>query len=333
MANTAENAKLMYEAGQTHVAMVALSDDGDHKTFNSGAQLWSDKSSYSPVIRPNGLISGGAITPGSANDTVDVAALTCYLAGELKSVAAASGVSVTRAITDTHIINSITVDSTGAIVVIAGSEGTSFSETRGAAGGPPYIPTDSIEIGQVRLSSNAAAAVTADEIFTTVGTHRERWDYPLWNVEYARVSGGALGYAGITFLSELPLIHTGGVPKAVYAEYYTPNFAELFEIEGMKLPETSHSVSSTQVYGGTVGATSMSLGQGSFTAYLQDGVSDALVQLKDEKLWFKFYPDRYKSAYALCQGKLGITRTFPAGGSISATCTISATEPAKEIYA
>jgi len=55
------------------------------------------------------------------------------------------------------------------------------------------------------------------------------------------------------------------------------------------------------------------------------------VTLKNEYLWFRFYPDRYNSAYMLTQGKLGISRTWPAGDNINAACTISATEAAVEV--
>ena len=96
-------------------------------------------------------------------------------------------------------------------------------------------------------------------------------------------------------------------------------------------PETSHSVSSTQIYGTTLGSTSSTLGQGSFTAYLSNGIGDGLVGLKNQTLWFRFYPDRYASSYMLTQGKLGIARTFPAGDNIQAACTISATAAATEV--
>ncbi|GAF96884.1 unnamed protein product, partial [marine sediment metagenome] len=95
--------------------------------------------------------------------------------------------------------------------------------------------------------------------------------------------------------------------------------------------ETTHSVSSTEIYSGTVGATSKSLGQGSFTAHLADGISDNLLALKDEVLWFKFKQDRLKNPYVLTQGTLGIARTFPAGASIVAACTISAEEAAVDV--
>jgi len=210
-----------------------------------------------------------------------------------------------------------------AIAVVAGTDSTSFSETRGAAGGPPLIPTDSVEIAQVRLTSNSAAVVDATEIFDTVGTHTERADYPLFDINY---NGGS-----VTFYSANPEIHTGPVPKAVYASYATPIFADVSLASDFVPPETTHAVASQQVYGSTIGSTSSTLAQGSFTAYLNNGVSDGLVGLKNQNLWFKFFPDRYQSSYIVTQGKLGIARTFPAGDSLQAACTISAESSAAEV--
>lgn len=326
---TAENAKLQYEAGQSAVAMSALTDSGDATLFTSSASLFSKKSGYAPDIRPNGLITGGAVIPAvsGSNNVIDTAALTCYLAGVKTTVAADTDVTITRAATDVASISSITVTSAGAIAAVQGvdSADTTFSETRGAAGGPPLIPTGSIEIAQVRTTSNTAAAITSAQIYQVVGLHRERYDYPVWTVDYSN--------GEISFVDALPLIHTGSVPKAVYASYAEPIFSDIQLASDFVPAETSHSVSSTQIYGTTLGVSSSSLGQGSFSAYLEDGVSDALVTLKNENLWFKFYPDRYKTAYMLTQGKLGISRTFPAGDSIQAACTISAEEASSEVAA
>lgn len=322
---TAENAKLQYEAGQNAVAMSALTDSGDHTLFTSAATLWSGKAGNAPVIRPNGLLTGGALTTNATNNLVTVAALTCNLAGVVTSVAGASSPAITRPASNVAKVNSITVNSSGALAVVAGTDGatTAFSETRGAAGGPPLIPVGSIEIGQVRVTTSAAGLIAASEIFQVVGTHVERADFPLWDTSNATGS--------ITFLGALPLIHTGPVAKAVYASYSTPIFADVALASDFVPPETSHSISSTQVYGTTLGATSSTLGQGSFTAYLSNGVSDPLVALKNATLWFKFFPDRYATPYILCQGKLGISRTFPAADSLQAACTISASTAATEV--
>jgi len=330
--NTAANAKLQFEAGQELNANAAMTDSGDHTTFNtSGATLWSQKSGYEPVIRPDGLETGGAVTPGSGNDTISVAALTCYLAGVKETVSADGSVSVTRPTggspLNSHNISSVTIDSLGAITVVKGEDGTSFSATRGDAGGPPLIPVGSIEIAQVKLSSATPAAITASEIFQIVGTSCERWDYPIWSED---------PFSGeITFASALPAIHVGSPAtyKGVYAEVYEPVFSDLEPVTDFVPPETSHTVSSTAVYGGTVGASSSSLGQGSFKAFLKDAITEAFIGLKNETLFFKFYPDRNKAPYHICQGKLGISRTFPAGDNIQANCTISATQAGNDVAA
>ena len=325
--STAENAKLQYEAGQQAYSMSALTNTGDAMTFESAAVLFSKKSGYAPDVRPNGLITGGAVVASVAvaNNNVDVAALSCYLAGVKTVVTAAVDQTCARAATNVSKINSITVNSSGAIAVVAGTDGTTsaFSETRAAAGGPPLIPVGSIEIAQVRYTGNTAAAVAAAEIYQVVGLHQERYDYPIFDINYAD--------ANVKFASALPLIHTGAVPKKVYASYSDAIFADIQLASDFKPAETSNSVSSKQVYGTTLGSSSSSLGQGSFTAFLDDGIGDALVSLKNQILWFKFFPDRYKTPYMLTQGKLGITRTFPAGDSIQAACTISAASASVEV--
>ncbi|MBP8100973.1 MAG: hypothetical protein KAY54_03730 [Burkholderiaceae bacterium] len=320
---TAENAKLQYEAGQNSVAMSALTNSGDETTFTSAATLWSGRSGYAPVVRPNGVLTGFAITTHATNDTVTIAAGTLNLAGVVTSVNAGTLVASRGVTTDTHMITSLTINSSGALAAVAGVDSTAFSETRGANGGPPLIPVGSVEIGQVRTTSVTAAVIASSEIYQVVGLHRERADFPLYDINYDAGS--------VTFLDALPEIHTGPVPKAVYASYSSPIFADVALASDFVPPETSHSVSSTQVYGTTLGATSSTLGQGAFTAYLANGVADALVVLKNETLWFKFFPDRYATPYILAQGKLGIARTFPAGDSIQAACTISAASAAVEV--
>jgi hypothetical protein len=321
---TAENAKLQYEAGQNSVAMTLLTNSGDETSFTSAASLWSGRSGFAPVVRPNGVLTGFGITTHASNNTVTVAAGTLNLNGVVTSVGAGTGVA-TRPTTAVSKVNSVTINTSGAIAVVAGTDGstTAFVETRGAAGGPPLIPVDSVEIGQVRFTSNTAGVVASSEIFVVVGLHRERADFPLYDIEY--------GSGAVTFLEALPEIHTGTLPKRVYASYASPIFADVALASDFVPPETTHSVTSTQVYGTTLGSTSSTLGQGSFTAYLSNGVSDALVTLKNETLWFKFYPDRYATPYLLCQGKLGIARTFPAGDTLQAACTISASAAATEV--
>lgn len=321
---TAQNARLDYEAAQTLYAMAALTDSGDHTTFTSAASYWSQKSGYTPDIKPNGVLTGGEISvTAGQNDKVDVAAISCNLNGVVTAVAGSSGVAVSRgADSDTHRITSITVNSSGSVVAVAGADGTAFSETRGANGGPPLIAVDSIEVGQVRLTSTSAAVVDESEIRQIPGTHQERANYPSYQAD--PLSGS------LTFAAALPLIHTGAVAKKVFAEIYEPEFAEVVDATAFVPPETTHSLSSTQVYKRAIGATSSSLNQGSFSAMLDDGVTDPLVLLKNEKLFFRFYPDENKSAHLICVGTLGLSRTFPADNLIQGNFTINAEYAAVE---
>ena len=323
--SNAENALLQYEGGQSSTAMTALTNSGDSTTFTSGASLWSKRSGFSPVVRPDGVATGGvaSVAVSGGDDMVDLTALTAYIGGALKTVNAQTDLVALRgATTNTHRITSITVTTAGSVVMVAGTASTAFSETRGAAGGPAYIPVGSIEVAQIRLTSTTAAPVTASEIFQTVGLHLERTDYPIYDIDYLN--------GNVTFNAAIAQIHTGDVAKGVFASYAEPIFTNIQKSSDFVPSENSHSVNSTQIYGTTIGSTSTSLSQASFTAYLEDGVTDSLVTLKNESLWFKFYPDRYKTAHILEQGKLGISRTFPAGDEISASCTISTSEAGTE---
>lgn len=405
-AKTAGNAILYGEAGQDLVEMVALTDSGDHTNFTSADVFWSDASGKSPSVIPDGLATGGAVTVAASgsNDVADVAALTCYLAGVLASVAADADFAVTRgdasyillslaaagytscvagdigktvtggttgdtgtliaynnttrkwlvdpadagdlfddaaetyaigtgtgagtsdavAVAAPYLINSITVNSSGALALVQGTQGAAFATDRGVIGGPPFIPVGSIEIAQVRYTSTTAAAVAASEIKQVVGTHCERYDSPIFDINYAD--------GEIDFISALPAIHTGSTAKKVYAEYYTPTFAEIPNSSDFVAPENAYTVNSEQVYGGTIGSESSSLGQGSFKARLQNGVNDSVLLMKDDTRWLKFYPDRTVSTkYITCQGKIGVKRTFPPGGSMVADVTISSSEAAADV--
>ena len=337
----ASNAKIQYESGQDQVAFVALTDQGDHKDFRSADPLWSNRAGYEPDVKPNGLATGGAITPAvsGTKEAVDVAALTCYLAGVLTSVGADTDVLVVRPAASPvapYKKDSIVVTA-GDVAIVEGLAGAAPSIVRGEAGGPPYIPLDSIEIGQVWMTSAATAVIAASEIKQVIGTHCERYDYPTWEEHRMNVESGTIGNAGIEFSSALPAIHSAaspvlGVGKAVYAQYYEPAFTDVPKSSDFVPPETTHSVSSKQIYGTTLGSSASSLNQGSFTAYLQDGISDGILALKNSYLFFKFFQNRLNSTpYLLMQGKFGISRTFPAGDQITAACTVSAEEAAAEV--
>ena len=327
---TLTNAGIFYESAQSQQAFAAMADAGDQTVFALAAKPWSNAAGYEYVVVPYGLATGGAVTPAvsGTNDRVDVAALTAYMAAAsgassttgLLSVGADTDVACTRGAggSTAYLINSITVNSSGAIAVVAGTGSTAFSETRGAAGGPPLIPDGSIEIAQVRFTSETAAAVTAGEISQVVGISQERYDYPVFSVDPIR--------GQITFADALPASHTGAIPKRVYARVATPIFAEISRAKDWVPAETSNTTQSEQYYDGNVGSFTSSLAQATFTVSLNDGVTDALMAKRGTELLFKFMPNKDKPAYQVTQGVFGVARTFGVGAHPQAACTVSATQ-------
>ena len=334
--STSKNGKLQFESGQTAAAYTAMTDSGDHKIHSIAAgTIYSGKSGFEPIVRPNGMVSGrNVLSVHATEETVTVAAFTFYLAGVLTSVAATTALAV-RGAEGKGKISSITATATDTLVVVQGvdSATAAVNDVRGSAGGPPAIPVASVEIGQVRFTSSGTAVVTADEIFQVVGTHAERFDYPSWLVnplgDGDQADTTAEKNAFVEMASALPLIHGAAVAtaddyKAVYLKYYTPIFIDAQKALDFKPAENSHSISSTQYYDGTIGSASASLGQGGFTALMSDNVTDALLSEQDEVCTVKYFPDRNKAPYILTQGALGVARTFPVDNQNKAVCTISA---------
>lgn len=319
-----DNALLEFEGGQNAFPMTALTNDsGDAQLFESGEELWSQAAGFAPVVRADGVITGGACTPISGNNAVTTAAFTAFVGGVELAVAAQASITVTRASTDTHIINSIVCDGAGAVSALAGTESTSFSESRGAAGGPPLIPVGSIEIGQVRLSSGTSAPVTEGEIFQLVNRHMESAVFPIATVD--SISGS------VQFSSALPKIHEGDIPKGVFASFATPEFIEAFDAYDFVPSEVGYSSSSKQTYTRVKNTRSQSLNNATFNVDLTDGISDTIAGVQGQNLYFRFYPDKTRPQHFIEQGVLSIARTYPAGGEVVAACTINVDEKGKEV--
>jgi hypothetical protein len=333
---TTENSLLYFENGQSFVPMAALTDAGDHKTYNSAAEIWSDETGFSPIVKPDGVVTGLVVTPAAsgANDKIDISAGTLNLAGVATTLTASVDNACLRgADADIRRINSITITSAGVVAVLSGLAHTAFSEVRGANGGPPYIPVDSVEIAQVRFSSITAAKVVSTEIYAVPNQHRESANYPsILKTEFIREQDTTIGLAGVTLSPALMLNHTGNTTKNVYAQYYEPEFSELPKASDFQPAANSMTTSSQQYYGGVIGEVSTSLKAGKFKAFLENGISDPILGKEGKKIWFKYFVDRLQTdKYILTQGFLGITVQYPARGSIFADFTINAEDPGKRI--
>jgi len=301
-----ENSRMYYEGGQTPFSMSALTDSGDHITYNSQAARFSEYEGSAPDIRPDGVLNGAVISAAisGTDDLIDLTAFTAMQAGVNRSVSASLDETITRAATDVSSISSVTLTSAQAIAVIQGTDGTdaTFSETRGDPGGAPLIPVGSIELGQIRLTTNVAGPITDDDIFQVPGTHLEKSLFPVVTVKN---SAGT-----VEFSSALPLIHTGAITKAIYGKYAEPIFLEQPFSNDFVPSEITHSGSSEQYYSSVRGSSTSSLSRGSFTADLNDGITDDILTHVNKNLWFKYQQDEFKTPYVLTQGKLGIARTL-----------------------
>ena len=332
-ANQADQALIQYESGQELVSMQQM-DQHDRRRFSIDDTPWSDAPGREPKIRPDGILTGAVITPEGTNDTVDVSLGTAYQGGAEVTVAATSpALDIARAgitdldATDNHCIISVVVNGSGVYALVPGAPATTFSETRAADGGPPLIPQGQIEVGQIRITSHTAAPIAASEIHQVENAHKEMALVPMWTEDFAN--------GVVEFISNLPNIHAadgdGNQTKQVFAEVYTPLFANLEPASDFVPAETTHSVTSTQVYGGAIGAQTSSLGQATFTVYLRDGVTDPIISLKNTRMWVKHYPHRLRAPHTLTLGTLGISRTYPAGDNIQAACTLTAASPTIEM--
>jgi len=328
---TSKNGRLFFESGQTFFDYTAMTDSGDGTVYNlSAAPVFSGRSGFEPIVRPNGIVTGrNLLSASSTNDTVDVSAFTAYSAGTEYSVSATTA-TITRPAGNVSKVNSITMDDSGAIAVLAGTDGATanFSETRGAAGGPPEIPADSVEIGQVRVATSTAGAIGAAEIFQVVGTHAERYDLPAFTIN--NIGTGlaaetpAKTNAFVEFADALPTIHASASRKRVYIRYNAPIYAQVARAFDYVPAENTQAITSQQYYDGTVGSVSTTLGQGSFSALTDDNITDTIIGLRDQLLTFQFFPDKNKTAYSLTQGTMGVARTFPVDNQNQADITISA---------
>jgi len=322
--------KIKVEAAATPFVFTAMTDSGDHLTFSTTNTPWS-RADADPVFGGYGVITGGAVFPAASttNDMVDAAAVELFApamtganssTGKL-TVAADTDLSCTRGATsNTHIINSITVDSTGAYAVVSGTATTAFSETRGAAGGPPFIPVGSIEVAQVRLTSVTAGPILSTEIYSAPGVHQERYDNPPFTPKYLE--------GKLVFSSALPLIHTGAVPKKVYVRGSTPVYADVNDAKDWVPAESSDSVAADTNYDRTIAASiSSTLNAASFKMAMADGVTDFILGLVGKRVIVKFYPNKNGTAYQLTQGYLSKTRTFPVKGNPIGAFTLAPDQP------
>lgn len=326
MAKSAKQCLIKYEASTTEVKEALTSDDG--LIYTSSARVWSINDGKEITIIPDGVSSGLNMTsPHTDENKVAVEKFSLNLGGEELTVDA-QDVEITRASTGSHVKNILVVGSDKNITAIKGTEGTEFSAERGAAGGPPEVPTDKIQIAEVALSSQDSAVISKDEIRqSTSNNTQERADVPVYQSpnttgDGTLASSSATVDAYVEFIQEIPAIHAGATRKAVWAEYQEPVFAEVEESSDWEPAEESYSGSSKGIYRKALSSESSSLGDAQFTIYLDDAVNNPLRKLRGQRLTFMVFPSKYEEAHMITQGRVGFDTAYPAEDVMSATVKI-----------
>ncbi len=220
---TSDNLLLKAEDFFSAVGPELMADSGDHRLFSSSGLRFSlcalDENGVDrrPVIRPDGLRNGCRPVPAvsGAADAIDVNEGSIWLGGSLVTIPAVTDMAVPRPSAGNVMQVAIIADGAGSLSVLAGIQGASFADARGAAGGLPFVPVDKVETGLLKLSSSVSAPIKEDEIsFAPEFSHSPGFDI----LPYT---------ASALFRHPLPLIHAGSTPKKVYATFSDPLTAPL----------------------------------------------------------------------------------------------------------
>ncbi len=337
-------AQIDMELDSANAGYTQLTDSGDQQIYNSSDLLWSK--STDPVVRPNGISSGGQtiITPAASgtNNLVDIAKFNFFIAGVEYTHTAETDVTVTRGATAIQ-KSSLCVKAatpTAADLVQGADDASADVTTRGAAGGPPSIPLVSIEVGQVHYTSSTPAAVLATEIKQNAqANQRENYDYPDWDTP----NGIGLGNiaddedqtnAYVKLNSALEVAHGAAAESAataakpVWMDYYTPVMVTLGRTTDYQSADVSYTVSSEAIHQGkTQGSEDSSLGQTTFTCFTNDNVTDQIVKRRGKNAITRYYPDMNKTPFMLSQGRVSTVRNEPvSGASRSVTVAMADTD-------
>jgi hypothetical protein len=340
---TGKDALIEVEVGITFYPLAELSTVSSPasevgRKFETQAEFISPQEGLEPVVRLDGVITGLTLTPGSGYNEVDYSDGSAYIKGQQVDVTASTISGLLRPTTAGYVrINALTVDENGTINNTVGTQGASVT-TRGAAGGPPFLPVDEVLIGYVTMtyyggSESGQQVITASEINDE---SRERTTIPGYEVIYHDGSGNDASNIGIIrFASALPLIHAasaagpGTARRNVYASYYEPDFEQIPDAKDFSFNEDIATIAS-KAYGDSAEEKALSTPSwsGSGTAYW-DKVNDILTIIKGSKRWIKYFPDRDNTDYFTGRAILKVSRNMPVEDNLMATVTV---EGSGEIY-
>ena len=185
-----------------------------NRFFSSTATHWNK--AENPTFVLDGLVGQVDVNPVlSVNNTVSIGIVQAYVGGVLVTTAAQRLTLARDATKNQH--HTAAVNAAGSFAITTGVASTaSFSDTYGADAGPALVSVGRMVAVDIRLTPGAAGVVAEADICVTnlAGTLiQERSDIPSGQI-YA-LDGGVL------LTDELLECHVGGVPRDVYATFYS----------------------------------------------------------------------------------------------------------------
>lgn len=331
------NRALYMETGTNQQAAEAMTPSSDNKMFSASYAPFAFSSGDVEVL-PYGIETGAVVTPSETNDELIVSAATVVMADHAAasstgriSVAADTALGVTRPASSNVRYVAVVVNSaaTPVFATISGTDNATFSDTVGAAGGPPYVPVDQILVALIKLSSNTAAVVSSSEILqyaapTSGPISNERWDYPGWKDPILNFVDSVAGK--VTFNAAISPAHTGDKPKRVIVKGYSAIMTRLQNVSTYSPPGLSVSSSSTDTFDGTTAEVTQSVTDGSFElSKLRDGIRDEVISMKGKRVLFQYFEDELETTkYLWSQGICVPSTTFEGKKSATASVTIGA---------
>jgi len=219
---TGKEMQLKVEDGFTLYGPELMTDSGDHKNYSSAGNRFSlcasDENGIDrrPVVRPDGLRNGCLVSSAISgiDNCVDVCAGSIWNGGIVKSVNGVTDLALTRPSAGNVKKVSITIDSAGTVAILDGTEGVSYTDSRGVAGGALYIPLGTVELVTIKLDE-----FTGPVKERSINFSPELSSFPVCEIDpYV---------AKAVFSKAHSPIHTGGVARNIYITYSVPQFSTL----------------------------------------------------------------------------------------------------------
>ncbi len=230
------NFLLKVEDGFVAKPYEAMTDGGGHQTFACTGTRFSlcekDENGIDrrPVVTPDGVLNGCFVSPAASGqeNAIDLSAGTLLIGGASINIAPSVNIALTRPANGFCRAVSITLTSLGALAIVCGPDGAAFSATRGAAGGPPWVPVGSIELATVILTATFGPLADSGIAFAPEYSHAPEYTLLPYN-------------ASVRFAAPLAAIHTGGIPRAVWVKWSEPVMATMDAIH-FRPPVAQHEI-------------------------------------------------------------------------------------------